>query len=122
MLLDLAVDQLADRLCVLGVLDAEPAVLGVPDGPIFAEEHAVRDRLEVQGTAQHVGPVDYSGIGGACPLDPGSGGLCPLRLQGNGHQLEVIAAMLLVETLPAWQLLATPSPRAPHEQEHLLAA
>src|SRR5262249_19706986 len=41
---------------------------------------------------------------------------------GDADQLEVLTLLLLVECLPAWQVLPTPSPGCPGYQQHFFAA
>ncbi|HSH82022.1 MAG TPA: hypothetical protein VLA19_26140 [Herpetosiphonaceae bacterium] len=59
---------------------------------------------------------------GGRTLNPWPSRCGPLRLQGDGHQFEVLVPILLVEMLPPGQLFAAASPRTPDKQQHPLAA
>ena len=58
----------------------------------------------------------------ASSLDERPRSLCSGVLERDSDELEATASVSLMKLLPPGQLLATPSPRSPEEQEDTLAA
>jgi len=44
-----------------------------------------------------------------------------LRIHCHGNQFKALVLVLLIESLPAWQLFPAASPRGPNEKQHSLA-
>lgn len=114
-------DEPLDDGDVVGTLHRKPTVLRPQHRAVPVEEQTVRHDLESEPPAENAVLIDHRRERRARGLDVRPRRVRPRMVDRNRNQLEVIAAMRLVESLPPGQLFPATSPRRPHEKERPLA-
>lgn len=117
------VDELLDRLDIIGMIDAETAKLSITDDPCAIQEDTIRNnRIPIQ-MRQAILMIDSRWEGCTSDFDPGSRRFSPLGIDSDGDELKLLAVMALrlIETLPPGQLIPAASPAGPKEQQRLFA-
>jgi len=105
---------------VLWVFDPESAVFRKADNAILVDENAVRDSAIVEQRRCYAFLIDDGRILGIRRFDEWFGQMRAAVFERDGDEFEVVRCVARVEILPAWQLFAASSPRAPEEEQELL--
>lgn len=102
--------------------DAEAAGQLVADDAVLVEQPAGRKRTDAVESGEDRLTVDQVDEGGVGFVDVRLRDWCALSVEGDGDELEVVAAVALVELLPDRQVVPADSPARPAKQDDALAA